>query len=1213
MKRMIETIPDFQYSVNIQYDLNNPQKIRDFIPTAASLRLLDDILASLDAASNRRARILIGAYGKGKSHIVLAILAVLMKRTPRGDFARLDEKLAEFPEIRRRVDGWYEKGRLPLLPVLISGSGAGLSQSFIAALQNALKENGLLDLMPETNYRAAARTVEKWREEYPETFARFAASVEESPEEFAARLAGFDGEAYRRFVELYPSLSSGGCFNPFLGFDVAELYESVAKELRRKNLYGGLYVVYDEFSKYLESNIAHTSAGDTKMLQDFAEKCCRSGETQLHVLLISHKEIANYIDILPKDKTDGWRGISERFEHVVLNNEFSQVYEIISSVIQKDGRRWDAFCHNHGAEFERLLSAYRGHDLFRGLSEEDVRRAVFGCYPLHPVSLFILPRLSERIAQNERTLFTFLASRGGSTLPDFLEATGDRRFALVTPDVVYDYFEPLFRKEMHSGFARGVYILSQKIVGALDGQTLEQKIVKTIALIYILEQFETLKPIREEIVRIYSVSYTDEEIGAALENLVEKELALYLRQSNSFLRLKERSGVDVAAAVRDETERRKNAVAAKDVLNAHNANPYLYPYRYNDEKEMTRFFEFVFLDESEVSEDTDWNVKSESIRADGVVYGILATNGSSGRKIRRVLKAASPSCPRAVFAVLKKPVDMTELARKLDAIAFLRRNAANDPTLQEEYQMMYDDVLELVDGCVDSFLRPECRQAVYIHGGEEREFLRKSQLSNLLSDICGLSYPDSPVIKNEAVNKNEITAIAQKSRDKVVAALLRGELERNLGLTGYGPDVSIMRSTLLRARVLSQGDGVAPSVNLRPEGDPCNVIPVLSAIEAFVLSAYGTKSASFSDLYKTLAGSEGRIGARRGIIPIYMACVFRKYKKGLSIVSGENQFSVTAPLLSQINGEPERFSLRRFDWDSEKESYVQAVEALFSDFAFPGTGDGMSNDRLIQAMHRWFLSLPKFAKEMKTDADGAPVEKSLLRFLKAVRSAQSANRLLFDQLPEIFGEPEAGAVLVEKIREAKRFFDGALPSLRERLAEEAVRTFRVKKKSSASVASRHLPSVLRVWAEALPRDVSEQVFADGTEKFVRLCLGADGAGDGTEILRNAALLATGLRMEDWNEATAETFLHRLAGYKATAEQFAHGEKPPRSENASASCELKIVGADGNPVVRRFEVSPRSARGRLLYNKIRSELDAMGLALSEQEKRQVLLDLLQELC
>ena len=126
---------------------------------------------------------------------------------------------------------------------------------------------------------------------------------------------------------MYPQLTAGSVFNPFLGFDIAELYSSVVRSLKAKG-YQGIYVVYDEFSKYLEANIQEASVSDTKMLQDFAEKCNRSGKEQLHILLISHKEIANYIDRLPKQKTDGWRGVSERFKHIHMRAEYAQTYEL---------------------------------------------------------------------------------------------------------------------------------------------------------------------------------------------------------------------------------------------------------------------------------------------------------------------------------------------------------------------------------------------------------------------------------------------------------------------------------------------------------------------------------------------------------------------------------------------------------------------------------------------------------------------------------------------------------------------------------------------------------------------------------------------------------------------------------------------------------------------------------------------------------------------
>lgn len=421
MSKMISVASGFQYSVNIGYDLSSDEKLKNFIPTKSALHLLEEILLSTAETSTERSRVLIGAYGKGKSHIVLTILSILLKRDL-NLFEKMLPRLEEYPKIKQCVLNYYES-KNKILPVVITGSSTSLTQAFLLALQRTLSDNDMLDIMPETNYRAAISVIERWKTEFPDTYKLFEAAIETPVSVFLDALAAYNIAAYEQFEKVYPTLTAGSVFNPFLGFDVVELYESVAKELSSKG-YTGIYVVYDEFSKYLEANITEASLSDTKMLQDFAEKCNRSGPLQLHLMLISHKEIANYIDKLPKQKVDGWRGVSERFKHIHLNNNFSQTYEIISSVIQKDRSLWEAFIAEHRDDFADVMHRYTLHPLFSE-SKEELKVAVYGCYPLHPVSTFILPRLSERVAQNERTLFTFLSASGNSTLPAYLEQSED--------------------------------------------------------------------------------------------------------------------------------------------------------------------------------------------------------------------------------------------------------------------------------------------------------------------------------------------------------------------------------------------------------------------------------------------------------------------------------------------------------------------------------------------------------------------------------------------------------------------------------------------------------------------------------------------------------------------------------------------------------------------------------------------------------------------
>ena len=165
MSEMISVASGFQYSVNIGYDLNHDDKLKNFIPTKSSLELLQDILQSTDESSTERARVLVGAYGKGKSHIVLTILSMLMQKDWKL-FEKLKKQVDKKPELKRLVSNYYDSNK-KLLPVIINGSNTSMQQAFLLALQKALSENDLMSVMPDTNYQAAIKAIKKMGERLP--------------------------------------------------------------------------------------------------------------------------------------------------------------------------------------------------------------------------------------------------------------------------------------------------------------------------------------------------------------------------------------------------------------------------------------------------------------------------------------------------------------------------------------------------------------------------------------------------------------------------------------------------------------------------------------------------------------------------------------------------------------------------------------------------------------------------------------------------------------------------------------------------------------------------------------------------------------------------------------------------------------------------------------------------------------------------------------
>lgn len=1198
MKKMISVASGFQYSVNIAYDLNSNDKLKNFIPTKSALDLLEDVLLSASQSSTNRSRVLVGAYGKGKSHIVLAILSILLRK----DlvlFEKLLPKIQENFQLYQLLLNYYDSEK-KLLPVIITGSNTSLPQAFLLALQRTLGDNNLIDVMPETNYKAAISTIKRWKKEFPDTYKNFCENIEVSAESFISALEDYNIESYEQFERIYPKLTSGSVFNPFIGFDIVELYESVVEAIKPRG-YSGVYVVYDEFSKYLEANITTASVSDTKMLQDFAEKCNRSGDKQMHLMLISHKEISNYIDKLPKQKVDGWRGVSERFTHIHMNNNFAQTYEIIASVIQKDSVKWQAFCEEKSGEFASLNATYAKHALFSDVDEGDLDKISRGCYPLHLVSTFVLPRLSERVAQNERTLFTFLSAEGKYTLPAFLKKYNDEKFEVITPDLIYDYFEPLFKKEVYSGDLHKNYIMTNTILDNLEPESLESKIIKALGLIYILEQFEKLKPTIGEIADMFKISYPVDDIKDAISNLIEKKYVVYLKRSNDYLRLKQTSGVDIREKISDLMTSQEGIVTIKDTLNSANFDNYIYPYRYNNDKEMVRYFSFQFMESSEVMEDIDWRVKIEDVDADGIIYGIIPKDEADVVRVKKNILEVDKDILRLVFIIPKHYTEIESIVREFNAVITLRDQSVDDKILFEEYDVIYEDLREVISKFISAYTHPEEMMSLYIYRGEILQITRKAALTSQISSICDEIFPDTPVVNNEALNKSEPTVAAVNSRNKITSALLRTELEPNLGLSGTGQEVSIMRNTLVRTGILVEDKGMM-HINLHPKD--ALVSNMLAKIDNFVMKAKQEGSVNFAEIYEILTSPENHIGLRRGLIPLYLAVVFHTYKQEIIIHDRFGQISMTTDALLQINANPEGFTLYYLDWNPEKEQYIEELSQVFEEFVIQAEKSASSYEFVVSAIRRWFMSLPKYTKETKTSTS-----KRYAAFLKILKRNVGGNELLFKSLPKAFDLEEVYGGVVEEIASAKKYYDNIPNKLKKELIQDVKKLF-VSAESRENLKRMSLASILNDWCETLDQQIFEQIFSDGTNRMLGLFQTV--TNDEYNFIERLAKLATDLRIEDWDADTRTKFITNIKMYKVTAEEY-HFEKVSNAvESEMGGFEVSFVDEKNGVVIKRFDPVETGPKGKMLYQSLSSILSGMGQSITEQEKRQVLMDLLKKL-
>lgn len=1233
---MISFSKKFQTSVNISYDFDNAEKIENFIPTIQGIQFIEEtILSASNISENKntnRAKILIGSYGKGKSYIVLETLSLLYNNPDLQDsLKKIVEKIAISNPFAAENISNYLKSKKRLLPIIINGNSSSLSQSFLYALNLTLKKNEFKNLMPETHFESAAKMIEKWEKDFPETLKKFNSLASVKSSKFKEKLRNFDSQIFDEFETLYPILTSGSEFNPFFGFDFIEVFEKVNEKICQTGKYDGIFVVYDEFGKYLESSISTATIKDVKFLQDFAERAERSkenpsGKNQLHLLLICHKEIENYIDVLSKQKVDGWKGVSERFLHVRLFNTYSESYSLISATIIKEKSKYEKFINTHKNQFENLRKIWFENS-FRIFSEIKndknlINTILFGCYPLHPVSSYILPRLSEKVAQNERTLFTFLSGTEKTSLPSLLENVVSTKsittdFKLFTPDVLFDYFENQMQNESYTSEIKKNYLVAKNALRVVDTQSsennensLDLKIIKTIALIYCLNQFERLSPDLNLIFTVYAdAEYSRDEIRKAIKNLTENLGVLYLNIHNNYFQIKANSGADIPKLISDEIEKRKSKVSVIDILNEFNTEKFLYPTEYNVTNKMTRYFKFSFVD--------DFDDKQIAIQnfADGKILAFFTDKKDFdfNTEIENAKKLSLEN-KNIVLILPKKNIyqkNLVENLQKFDAVVSLKKLFADDSVISSELEIIYLDLLEVVKKTVRSYVHPEENATINIADGEIKKLYRKTDLSNLLSEKCKNIFSRTPIINNEMLNKNRLTGAAQKSRAKLIDAILSSK-EKNLGLSGNGQEVSFMRTVLVVTGILTDENTFNFSPKTSNSKNDEKFENLFFVINSFIEQSE-EREVSFAELFEHLVEPKYQIGLRLGVIPIYLAVALCSKAKNCILKKEKSEVPLNSLSLSEISENPEKFTLKIEKWNDEKSVYIQNLEKLFADFLIESEKSTHSGYLyILNAINRWQRSLPKYAKNIKQKQHS-----SFLEILKQENGG--AQEILFEKIPKIFGEKEANEIVFEKVKESKIFFDCELSNLEENIVKKTTEEIvaMVIEPVETTLKRKSLKNVIADFIKKLPTKVENFVFENNAHSLLRVYKSVvqNDENDERKIVEKISEVLTGLYFDDWGIETEQIYFSRLEELNNTLIQYVNrtDSEKQSSERIDKSFENYVVNFANEGTQKSFNKVECSSRAKNLEKEIYRTFEEVGQSVTKAEKRQILVNLLKKLC
>jgi len=1185
LKDYVKFNSDFRDSVNLYLDLNKEDKIKSYIPTKSSVDILEQYLdAVLD--NKQHSTLLIGPYGKGKSHLLLMLLATLTLENN----AKNDSLMLELENKIKKVDVGVQKkvakayGQKKYLPVLIMTTQGDLNQAFLVGLNDALKREKLTNITPDTFYTYAVTTINRWKKDYPDTYSSLSKLLKEqkmSVSRLISELKNCDESALNIFKNIYPALTSGSEFNPLVSSEVLPMYKNIADKLVEEYGYSGIYIVFDEFSKYIEGQDKKVVGNNMKLLQDMCELANASKNAKIYITMVAHKSIKEYGKFLSVDIINSFTGIEGRIKEVLFVTSSKNNYELIQNAIEKEATYLQAPQIARYISDDAIDTAYK-LPAFSEFTRQDFENIVVkGCYPLSPITAYLLLNISEKVAQNERTLFTFISKDEQYSVANMVKTMPDSRNWIIDADLVYDYFKSLFKKDVTNEFVHNEWLNAEYAIGIASDAN-QKKMLKCLAIINIVNKPDELAADEQG---LYIASGVPDP-EATLMELCAKGL-IYKKGSNNCYVFKTRA----TSELKTEIKKRMNVKGAKanynQVLSAVSDTHYILPKRYNLEYSMTRYFHYEYMSVEEFLSINELRVILDNKKVcDGKVLVLYSTDEVDYTeeiysKIRKCL------CKKIIVIYSRRPLTLQDKMLEYEVLQEIKADTGffaieENKVLLKEIPIIEEDLYREIYFYIDSAFEDNSERAIFYVLNNEVQQVSNTRISDVVDEVCYQVYPGTLSVNNEMINKENITTSPiKKARKTIIDRLIYGD-----DCADYYSGTSA-EATIFRA--LFVGTGI-----LNKEYDR-NAEEVIGVFDSFIDSACDMKQPLSKLIYELV---NEPIGMRRGIIPIYLAYTLSRRKEDIVIYFDTKEIGLNADIILNMCDSPEDYYIFISMEDMKKEQYLSGLCSLFGVKETNNKSESRLQNILV-SMQRWFRALPQVTKNIKKQDeyfDNGLISKAFPKFKGLLQSVEAnPYEVLLVEIPKAFKCEDDYDALIDNLKLLKSKLNGYYEWIAQKAVTSTIEVFDKK-------AKRDLVHTLQEWYESQSTLAKQGLHSASVTGLMNVIADIK-SFDEVELVKKVVHEVTDVYLDSWNDNSMDKYLEEL---KAVKEEI---ENINDESAASGKLELSFVGKNGEKIVRYYE-HVSEGTGTILKNMISDNLEDFS-DLSVNDKVAILLEMIEK--
>lgn len=751
------------------------------------------------------------------------------------------------------------------------------------------------------------------------------------------------------------SIESDYKANQILFDAIYQRYNSIARK-------GGLlFIVVDEFGKFLEYAAQNNSEKEIYFLQKLAEFV---NNPQHNIVLITsiHQSAEAYGSNLSKELAQEWKKVQGRFVDLPFN-------EPIEHLLYLAAQRINATSATKSIEKESSLVERNG--LFDTKLNSDRVRQLF---PLTLTSGYALAVSLQRYGQNERSLFTFLNSH----FFDLYRDSGE----LIGLSDLYDYLNEEFyaflynRSNPDFGAWIALKTALERSESLKDSSPILSCLLKSIGLLAIFAKSGSSISI-DFLENYLSYKYGKEAIRENLNLLEKAKVIRYSRFDDSF-KLFEGTDLDIDQAIA-LAEDKIDSIDVLTKLSSHFDFPIIIAKAITYKLGTPRLFEFK-LSKHPISETPKGQI-------DGYINLLFNESGVDSNEILEL----SENNP-IIYGYFSNTSGIVETLREIEKTKQVLKDVEDekDRVAIKELRSIIKSNENLLNHYVMNSLYTSKVEWYYL--GERVQIDSQNSFNQKLSKICERIYHQTPILQNELINRDKVSGSISSARKNYWRALVNNYQEKDLGFpeTKWPAEKTIYHSLLKQNGIhIQNGESYTLAA---PQSQ--SFVDLWQISMNFLDDAKVLRK-GVDELYKVL--SQSPIKLKQGVIDFWVP-TFLFINRGNFALYNENGFVpyIDETILFFITKNPKEYTVKSFELNTLRLNLFNK----YRDFLQQENKKKLDNDSFIESIRPlliFYRDLSEYAKNTKT------ISKEAIALRDAISKATDPEKTFFESFPNALG------------------------------------------------------------------------------------------------------------------------------------------------------------------------------------------------------------------